>query len=178
MGYLSQFIVHYQSLSAGVHGFDFEIDDKFFEHFDYSEVKRGCLSVQIVIEKGNASPSLAFKAIGSVELPCDRCTADIELPIEGSYLYHIKDSDIVDQDYENETIIVIPKTELDLDLAPVVYENIVLLLPYQRNNCTDSKGLKRCNMEILEKLQKISTKENTNTTDPRWDALKKIKFKN
>lgn len=73
MGYLSQFIVHYQSLPAGVHEFDFQINEKFFEHFEYSEVKKGSLDVRIVIEKGNASPSLSFKAKGVVELPCRCC---------------------------------------------------------------------------------------------------------
>jgi uncharacterized protein len=178
MGYLSQFIIHYQSLPAGVHEFDFEISDKFFEHFEYSEVKKGNLEVRVFIGKGNAAPTLEFKAKGTVELACDRCTSDIELPVEGSYLYHIKESDITEDDFENETIMVIPKAALDLDLAPVIYENIALLLPYQRNNCTDSKGVKRCNMEVLKKLEDISIKEKSEESDPRWDALKKIKFTN
>lgn len=178
MGYMSQFIIHYQSLPAGVNEFDFQIDSKFFEHFEYSEVKKGQLEVKITISKGNAAPTLQFKAKGTVELACDRCTADIEIPLEGEYLYHIKESDITEEDYENETLLVIPKSELDFDLAPVIYENIVLLLPYQRSNCVDSKGVRRCNMEILEKLENISIKEKTEEADPRWDALKKIKFNN
>jgi hypothetical protein len=43
----------------------------------------------------------------------------------------------------------------------------------------DKKGKNSCNKEMLKKLEEIALKEEEEKrTDPRWEKLKQLKFKN
>jgi uncharacterized protein len=48
-------------LKEGRHKFNFEIEDKFFESFEASEIKEGCLSTDIELEKRTSHMDLLIK---------------------------------------------------------------------------------------------------------------------
>ena len=128
------------------------------------------------INKTNTISSLILALKGGVELPCDRCVESIEIPVEGTFNFTIKEA-ADGEEIDDENVIAISKSDMDLNVANTIYENIHLLLPLLRNNCVDSKGVKRCNEEALSKLEQLQVKEIDNS-DPRWDALKKLKNNN
>ena len=45
MKVLKDFIIPFVGLNEGIHDFTFNVDDKFFESFDYSEIKKGKVEV-------------------------------------------------------------------------------------------------------------------------------------
>jgi len=66
-------------------------------------------------------------------------------------------------------VVVIPRTESNLDISGYIYEYINLLLPIKKSH----QHIEDCDQKMIEKIENHE-KQNT---DPRWDALKKLKLK-
>lgn len=171
-----EYIIQFVGLGVGKHEYEFDIKDKFFEQRDYSEIKRANIKVNLELLKQSAMMSLTFKVSGTVNVNCDLCTDEFDLPIEGEYKLIVKvgGSDATEED---DDIITIAANEHELDLEQYIYEYIVLSLPIKREHPKDKKGNYTCNKETLEKLQNyIIENEPDEQTDPRWDGLKNIKL--
>ena len=86
MGWSSKYNIEFKGLKEGLHDYEFEIDSKFFEHFDESLVDVGEVQVKVRLEKRSAFLKLSFEFGGWVELICDRClepyNQDIKLETE------------------------------------------------------------------------------------------------
>ena len=63
----------------------------------------------------------------------------------------------------------------EIDISQNLYEYATLLLPQRRIHPAKEDGTSGCNANALKILNKLTTKEEEQATDPRWDALKKIK---
>ena len=164
-----QFNIYFGGLGRGEHGYDFEITDKFFESFEFSEIKKGKIHLHLNLNRQDLTLILDFSFSGSVNLPCDRCGDIFDLPING------KQSLIVtlggEKSDEGDELIVLPQTEGEIDLTQYIYEYIILLVPQKRTHKTE----KECNKAVIEKLKQLGTTEK-NKADPGWEELKNIKF--
>src|SRR5210317_1611655 len=69
---LRNYDIDISKLALGQHTFLFQIEDQFFELFDYSLIKEGSLYVKVYLEKSTSFVSLAFEISGFVVLICDR----------------------------------------------------------------------------------------------------------
>ncbi len=171
MSYLKDFIIPFEGLSIGNHEFDFDVNQLFFEEIAYSEIRNGSVNVKLDFDKQETMLILSFSIDGNVEVQCDRCTDNFNYPIQGDQQLIVQFGDhFVEEDSE---IIVIPRTDSEINLAPYIYEYIFLMLPIQRIHPDDNLGNSTCNKEMLEKLEKLSFSEKHD--DPRWDVLKKLK---
>ena len=63
-----------------------------------------------------------------------------------------------------------------IDLKHLIFELIVLNLPKKRKHTVDKQGKSTCNKEMVDLVNKY-TQIKEQASDPRWDALKKIKIK-
>lgn len=90
MGNIQKYRIVYQGLSEGVHEFDFDVDNSFFESLEYSDIKKGDLKVNIVLNKKSTFLELDFQINGNVELLCDRCLDDYNQPIEYEGKLYVK----------------------------------------------------------------------------------------
>src|SRR5688572_9641887 len=109
MDVLKKFEIPFSGLNDGIHYFDFEINNDFFEAIDYSEIKKGKLKVGVELEKQSTLLILHFSIKGKVNVMCDRCTDYFDLPIEGNEQLVVKfGSDMVE---ESDQIVVIPATD-------------------------------------------------------------------
>ena len=171
MGYLKDFIIPYEGLSIGNHEFIFSINRLFFEEISYSEIKNGNVNVKLDLEKQETMLVLLFEIEGEVEVVCDRCTENFNYPLRGDQKLIIQFGDHFSE--ESSELIIIPKSESEIKIAPYIYEYINLLLPIQKIHPEDKNGNSTCNPEMLEKLNNLS--RNEKHMDPRWDALKKLK---
>lgn len=115
--------------------------------------------------------SFLFHFNGSVKLMCDRCLEDYDQPVEGNFRLIVKYGEEF-QEISDE-IIEIPFTEHRIDLSQYIYEYIQLMLPMKHVHPDDELGNSTCKSEMLEKLNELSKP----ATDPRWDALLKLKKK-
>jgi hypothetical protein len=65
---------------ARKHHFEYQIDNKFFEIFDYNEYQDSNIKVNVVLDK--KSTELSFKHKGYVNVPCDLTSEDFDLPVK------------------------------------------------------------------------------------------------
>jgi len=158
-------------LKEGRHTIDFEIDNKFFESFEESEIKEGSLFANIELEKRSTHIDLLIRISGKVNVCCDRCLEMFFYPVESESRLLIKfGKKIADADPD---IISLTTDDHELDLQQHLYEYIHLALPIKRVHPDDQYGNSTCDPEMLKKLREHIVEEE-NENDPRWDELKKL----
>jgi uncharacterized metal-binding protein YceD (DUF177 family) len=169
---LQEFEIPFMGLKEGIHDYAFDIDAEFFENFEYSEVKQGQIHVDVSMERQERMLIFNFIIKGTVELPCDRCLAPIQLVVSGEERQIVKFGQ--EWEEESEDVLIMPETETRINISNFIYEYIMLMLPYKRVHGEDEEsGASLCDESMVEKLGQYSKPE----TDPRWDALKELKNK-
>lgn len=177
MNQLSKYRIVYQGLSQGLHEFEFEIDDKFFEALDYSEIKKGSLTTKVALNKKSSFLELDFEIDGFVELTCDRCLDEYNQQINYEGKLFVKFSERDNELAEN--VICLSPSEHELDISHYIYESINLSIPLKRVHPKDENGDETCNPEMLEKLNKYIIDEPADEDiDPRWEGLRNFKANN
>ncbi|MDR2064152.1 MAG: DUF177 domain-containing protein [Prevotellaceae bacterium] len=152
MNYLSKYDVIFSGLSIGKYDFIFEIDDKFFEQFDYSEIKHGKLSANIELNRLSASMIAKVTISGSIVTVCDRCLDDIAINIEYKGILLIKYKETGDDDNTGDEIMYLNRGDDIVNFAQYIYESIGISLPIQRLHSDESQ----CNEEMIKILKKMT----------------------
>jgi len=171
---MHKYSIEFKGLKEEEHIFNFKITDDFFKQFEDSEVKRGNVLVDVKMNIGSGMLIFDISLKGEVEVQCDRCLDNFLQPIK----YQVKlfaefgneNSDISDVDNK----IVISEKENEIVLDKHFYDYIHLSLPYQRFHPFDKQGNSTCNMDMINKLEELSTEKNKKEIDPRWDKLKNL----
>ncbi len=172
---LQQYSIPFSGLKNGHHSFELDVNDSFFNEFEYSIVKNGELKVDLDLEKQETMLILDFHIRGQVMVECDVCLSP--LPVE----LDIREKQIAkfaaEEEDEDAEILVLNKNDHQVDVSTLIYEYINLAVPFI-NRCEDTGRV--CDEEMISKLADLSgnTDEKTSGTDPRWEALKNIKDKN
>lgn len=162
---LKQFIIPFSGLQQGIHEWDFKIENTFFDALEYSEVKKGKVQVKVIMDKQSNLLVLKFELKGVVSVECDRCLDEMDQPIASEQRLIVKLSDQLDE--ESDEMMVLPAGEHKIDVAPLIYEYIILAIPIRHVHPNE----KECNQDVMKKLKEHS---NQQETDPRWDSLKNI----
>ncbi len=171
-----EYTIQFVGLSVGEYKYQYNIIDKFFDDFDFSEIKQGNINIDLSLLKQSTMMVLNFKISGTVNMNCDRCTAEFNLPISGDYKLIVKVGGAETGD-EDDDIITIATNEHELDLTQYIYEYITLSLPIKRVHLDDKNGESTCDKEMLNKLEHFLTEEEKEEeSDPRWNDLKNIKL--
>ncbi|MDA3944119.1 MAG: DUF177 domain-containing protein [Bacteroidetes bacterium] len=165
-----EFLISLAGLSAGEHRYEFVIGDAFFAHLSYAEIEKGDLKVDLLLDKRDNMIELNFLFEGTVEVMCDRCADNFNLALEGENSLYLKYGDHYLE--ESEDVIVLPADQHQFDISQLLYEYIVLLLPLRKVHPEDVDGNSLCNPEVIAKLNSMSVSE---SVDPRWEALRKLK---
>jgi uncharacterized metal-binding protein YceD (DUF177 family) len=170
--------IEFKGLSEGLHEFGFEVDNKFFEHFEESLVDNGEVNINVVLEKRSSFMKLHFKIKGWLELTCDRCLEDYKQPIKHKTEMFVKFGE--NKIDEGENVIWITPEDHQINLAQIIYEFISLSIPLRHVHPKNNDGKRDCNKEMLEKLKNYTHHESevNNTIDPRWDALRRLENNN
>lgn len=170
----NKYDIEFKGLKEGLHEFEFEVDNKFFEHFEESLVENGEISVEVVFEKRSSFIKLHLNIAGYLELTCDRCLENYQQTISNEAEMFVKFAEKEFDDGEN--VIWINPEEHHLNLAQIIYEYISLSIPLRHVHPKNKKGKRDCDPEMLKKLENYMhpESEDKTTTDPRWDALKKL----
>lgn len=175
---LKEYRISYSGLKLGKHQFEYDIDDRFFDEFEYSLVKKGNLKVELELDKQETMLILQFKIKGNFYLSCDVCLSDMPVPVELRERQIVKFSDDEDLEDNTEEIIVLGRNEHEVDLSTLIYEYITLAVPFF-NRCEEEGGTEWCDKDMIDRLKALSggaeEKEEQDSVDPRWAALKNIK---
>lgn len=172
MEQFSEFLIPFIGLKDGLHRFDFKIDNKFFEGFDFLDFQNAHIQVSLIFEKKTTLLELNFSAKGQVTVPCDITTEPFKLPIDTAFKLVVKFGSVENDD--DDEILILPHGSHEIQIAQYIYEMIVLSVPQKKVHPGIAEGTLKS--EILEKLKDLQPQEKSisDETDPRWDKLKDL----
>lgn len=188
------FLIQFTGLKLGEHQFEYQIENDFFDLFNYSEFNSANIQVNITMLKKTTMLELQFTHKGTVNVPCDITNEDFDLPIEGSLNLLVKFGEEFNN--ENDDFLILPHGEFQFNVMQYIYEMIALSVPYKRIHpdivadyeeeesdddldFLDSDDLEMINEDDADDddLNDNETDENSDNnkdTDPRWDKLKQL----
>lgn len=184
MKFLRTYDVEIIRLTEGEHRFPFEVNDKFFSHFeDNSILSKGNLIVAVVLKKEVNLIEALFEIEGTVELVCDRSLETFDYPLKTVqkvlFKYGPEETEI------NEEIYMITRDTPKLNFAQLIYEFIFLAVPLKKihpdyledldEEDNDSEGKLVYTSE--EEWEDDETPAAQEDIDPRWEILKNLKKK-
>ena len=111
---MQPFVVKLSSLAPGTNEFEWSTSPEFFEYFGNNEILTSDVSVSVEVCNHGLTVDVSCDIEGSVTVSCDRCLADLEMPIETFF----------DETYTAEGD--------ELDLRQDIYDYICTALPLQR----------------------------------------------
>jgi uncharacterized metal-binding protein YceD (DUF177 family) len=186
LGKFELYNIDLKNLSPGIHKYTYSLENKFFIDIDGTEVQKGKVNVDLSIKSSGNIFEMNFHIEGIVLVPCDRCLDDMEIPIETQSRLVVKFGNEYAE--ESDEVVVIPYTEGAINLAWFIYEFIALAVPMKHVHAPG-----KCNKTMSSKLKKHTTRnsaddedledniadddiaiedDETESIDPRWDALK------
>jgi len=179
---LKTFTIAYASLADGEHFFDYQIDSKFLTHFEAALVQEAALEVQLHLSKFLGSLELNFKVAGTVQTPCDICSEEFSLPIEGAEQILVKIVPEIPLEQDEYNVVYIQESMHSINIAEMLYELIMLSIPMRKVHSEDENGHPTCDPSVLQYLQKDQDVPDDNdegddddNINPIWDELKKLK---
>ena len=181
---LKDFTVPFQGLALGHHRFEWMVNNAFLAEFPFALMQNANVRVHLALERNEHALDMHFELSGEVGVECDRCLNPLHIPVQATAHLIAR---LTDQDEPPETdddeLLLLPKAAYELDLSTYVYETVSLQLPL-RTGC-EAPVAGRCNLEMIALLDKYKTSAQAEgddatsaddaPTDPRWDALKKLK---
>ncbi|WP_372945161.1 DUF177 domain-containing protein [Muriicola sp.] len=168
-----EFTIPFSGLKLGAHTFEYQIDNTFFESFEYVEFNAADIVVKVDFNKTSTVMELEMKARGTVNVACDLTNEPFDQEVTASLPLVVKFGD--DYNDEDDEILVIPHGEHQVNIAQYVYEMLVLAVPQKRVHPGVKDGsLKSEALKKLRELQPKESKTDKDNTDPRWDALKDL----
>src|SRR5690606_26921392 len=173
---LKDYTIQFVGLKQGKHHFNYHIDNKFFEHFEYDEFNDVNVDVDLLFEKKATLLELHFKVSGHVNVHCDTTNEPYDQRVKGTFDLVVKFGE--DYNDDNEDILIMPHGEYEINVAQYLYELIILSMPTKRVHPGIADGTLQS--DILKKLEELSPKgleekeKTEEAIDPRWNTLKKL----
>jgi len=172
---LKDFTIQFVGLREGKHCFEYQIDNKLFEHFEYEEFNDVKLDVKVDLNKKSTLLEFHFKVSGIVNVNCDLTNEPYNQDINNDFDLVVNFGNEYNND--NEEILILPHGEYEINIAQYIYELIILSVPFKRIHPGVTDGT--LNSDILDKLEELSPKsleekEDNEDIDPRWNTLKKL----
>lgn len=134
----------------GITSFHISCGDDFLACFPESPFQRGELELDLTLDKRTDMYLCRFEFTGRLATSCDRCTADILLPIEGDYELVIKMGENFEED---EEVVVITQDMAEINVGRFFYEFVVLSVPVSHTYDCEDEDPSPCNLEILSILE-------------------------
>ncbi len=171
---LKHFSIPLLGLKDGKHEFEYNLNKDVFDSFDFGEISKGEFEAHVSITRSSSHYELDFIVQGSMLTACDRCTAEIAIPIQTEEHYVIK---IGEERKVEDEIIYILQNDHEINVASYLYESICLRVPMVKKiDCEAmNEEQKPCDKNTLTFL---GEKNNDEATGSIWDSLKEIKFEN
>jgi uncharacterized metal-binding protein YceD (DUF177 family) len=172
---LKDYIIPFVGLKVGEHHFDYQIDNTFFQNFEYDEFNAVDVKINLKFEKKATLLELYFSAIGVVNINCDITNEPYDQAIDDQLKLVVKFGN--EYNDENEEILIVSHGEYEINVSQYIYELIVLAVPVKRIHPGIEDGTLQS--DILSKLEELSPSEDHKTKssediDPRWNNLKKL----
>lgn len=150
---LTECIVPLSSLKTGEHTFEFILNGDIFAENQYDEIHAAALKAEISFNKNSSIMTFHFNINGTINITCDRCGEDFDMPLSVSRQLIVKTESREHQ--EEDDMVCLSGDETDFDAAPYIYQYVVLSIPMQHIHPADKNGKSTCNSETIAKLNNI-----------------------
>ena len=174
MKQLKEFTIKFVGLKPGEHCFEYQIDNKFFEHFEYDEFNKANIKANVILNKKTTLLEFSFDISGSVNVNCDLTNEPFNQEVQNQFNLVVNFGEEFND--ENDEILIIPHGEYEVNIEQYLYELIVLSVPSKRIHPGVKDGT--LDSDILKKLEELSPKgtdeDKIEEIDPRWNILKKL----
>ena len=170
MKYAREFMLPLAGLPLGETRYTFDLERPFFELHADEEVSDARLKGALLLAKRDNMIELIFSIKGWMGVDCDRCGDNFHQEVEGEQELILKYGEQYEE--ESDEVLTIPVDLHEFDISHLLYEYIILLLPYRKIHPDNADGSSTCNAEVLKRLEQMRKEE---AADPRWEALKKLK---
>lgn len=192
---MASFKLKLKTLPFGSTVINGELDGAFFNDMGPSEVRQACAKATLAVtRKGDNDYHVEIACKGTVTVACDRCLDDLTLPVEASYDLNLKQQGH-ELDDSTDGLLIVPDQWREVDLAPLVRDTVLLAIPASHSHAPGDCD--SAMMELLEQHRAVIAPDDESaadreadeerednkddsaaSTDPRWDALKKLKNNN
>ena len=80
---LKVFTIQFVGLKQGEHKFQYEVDDRFFQHFGYDDFNAIAIDVQVELIKKSTLMEFVIKTTGHANVNCDLTNEAFDAPLDG-----------------------------------------------------------------------------------------------
>ncbi len=165
------FTIPIAGLKEKVYHFHYDLEDSFFDTVEQPLVEKSNISVDLTFDKTNEPFVLDFEISGTYEDECDRCATNIKIPITGDFRLFVELGSI---DHEDKTeVIYLSRDDHEIKLFDHIYDFVNLSIPMVKR-CESPEDLKLCDAKVESFMKKNNSVEESKS-DPRWEALNKLK---
>ena len=163
--------IRISAVKDGNHEYNFNIDSKFFESFNNSEVTNSQIKATVVLYKDGNRYKLTLHFEGEIyNLMCDLCASEMKISINNSISVLLQETE--EDLYDTDEIIYLKPNQYELDISQLLYEGIVIYLPSKREHNGEEGN--KCDEEMMALLDRYAEK-NEEKNDPLRDELNKLK---
>jgi uncharacterized metal-binding protein YceD (DUF177 family) len=178
MNYRREFEIAFVGLKPGIHEYEYEITDRFFEAFQQQDFFNCKATVKLTLDKKTGFMLLKFEMGGSLEVVCDRCNNNLPLELWDDFNITVKmvdEPELMNNQEEDPDVYYISNGESHIDVANWIYEFINLSIPMQRTCTFEKMDGPHCNPTAREMLNKLNSGDKEQKTNPIWKGLEKFK---
>lgn len=175
-----EFEIAFVGLKPGVHEYDYEINDRFFEAYQQQDFKNCHARVKLFLDKKSSFMLLRFEVGGQLEVTCDRCNSRLSLELWDEFNITVKmveEPELMNGQEDDPDVYYINRGESHLDVADWIYEFINLSIPMQKSCSFENMDGPYCNKSAMDMLKKMVSEEEKKdiTSNPIWKGLEKFK---
>lgn len=177
MSHRRDFEIAFVGLRPGMHEYQFEITDKFFETFQQQDFRNCKASVKLTLDKHSGFLMLKFEVGGSLEVTCDRCGSDLPLQLWEEFNMTVKmvdEPDMMNNQEEDPDVYYLAPTESHINIENWIYEFINLSIPMQKACEFDNMEGPYCNRMALDVLKRLDV-DKEKEQNPIWKGLEKFR---
>jgi uncharacterized metal-binding protein YceD (DUF177 family) len=161
---LIQFRIPVKGLHNGPHDYSFDIDDAFFGAFEASPIQKGSIELTLSLDKRPDMLVLEFIFSGTVRTECDRCLAEIDLPVADEQRLLVKYS-LEEVESDDPDVLFIHPESQQLNVAPFIYDYVLLSMPLIKAFDCENEPIRPCNQEMLDYLARQQDEAEKSTSD-------------
>jgi len=178
MSHRREFEIAFVGLKPGIHEYDYEINDRFFEAFQQQDFFNCKATVKLTLDRKQGFMLLKFAMGGTLEVVCDRCSNNLPLELWDDFNITVKmvdEAELMNNQEEDPDVYYISNGESHIDVANWIYEFINLSIPMQRTCSFEKMDGPHCNPAARDLLKKLSNAEKEKKENPIWKGLEKFK---
>jgi uncharacterized metal-binding protein YceD (DUF177 family) len=177
MSHRREFEIAFVGLKPGVHEYQYEVRDSFFEEYGGQDFRETEATVKLFLEKNPGFMRLRFEIGGKTEVTCDRCGSELPFQLFDEFNITVKmveEPGLMNDQEEDPDVYYIARGESHLDVKAWIYEFVNLSVPMQKTCEYENMDGPQCNPEVLKLLKNMRPEEGPKE-NPLWKGLDQFK---